>query len=241
MLSAAQVKRQRKALWREIAHEERKKARELLRELQDHLRGARAARKHALHEAKSICKVGRQTIREQVKAHRLAAVARLRDEVHAMRQGARDACHQARTGARGLGSHIEQARAKLLAEKQYRADLRRIERHNQERRRELHPKRWAQERASESDDEVRGNINQELVPLFEKIKRHIKGSDRMSRTEAFLHYAEEHPDEILLSIEDHTDRLVRELEAKERAAHAHLRKTHGRRARAAAGGDEPPF
>jgi hypothetical protein len=40
----------------------------------------------------------------------------------------------------------------------------------------------------------------------------------MSRTEAFLHYAEEHPDEVLTSIEDRADVLVRELEAKERAA-----------------------
>jgi hypothetical protein len=38
----------------------------------------------------------------------------------------------------------------------------------------------------------------------------------MSRTEAFLHYAEEHPEEVLTSIEDRADALVRELEAKER-------------------------
>ena len=40
----------------------------------------------------------------------------------------------------------------------------------------------------------------------------------MTRTEAFLHYAEEHPDEVLRSIEDKSDAVLRELEAQERAA-----------------------
>ena len=40
----------------------------------------------------------------------------------------------------------------------------------------------------------------------------------MSRTEAFLQYAEEHPHEILEVLEDRTEALVRELEARERNA-----------------------
>ncbi len=42
------------------------------------------------------------------------------------------------------------------------------------------------ERQAESDDEVRSNIPPELVALFERVKRGIKASPRMSRTEAFL-------------------------------------------------------
>lgn len=37
----------------------------------------------------------------------------------------------------------------------------------------------------------------------------------MSRTEAFLKYAEEHPSEVLEAIDDKTDALIRELEQKE--------------------------
>ena len=40
----------------------------------------------------------------------------------------------------------------------------------------------------------------------------------MSRSEALLKYAEEHPEEVLISIEDRADALVRELEARERDA-----------------------
>ena len=77
---------------------------------------------------------------------------------------------------------------------------------------------------AESDDTVRGNIPPELVALFDRVKSRIKGSDRMSRTEAFLHYAEEHEGEVLQSIEDKTDAMLRELEAQARKARRGIRK-----------------
>jgi hypothetical protein len=72
----------------------------------------------------------------------------------------------------------------------------------------------AAEARQESDDAVRSNLPAELIPLFERVKRSIKGSSRESRTEAMLHYAEEHPDEIVEAQEDlsrrEIARLVRE-------------------------------
>lgn len=59
---------------------------------------------------------------------------------------------------------------------------------------------------------MRGNIPADLVPLFERVKRQIKGSDRESRTEAFLHYAEENPDEVLAIIEERAQRELARLE-----------------------------
>lgn len=47
------------------------------------------------------------------------------------------------------------------------------------------------EKAQESDDEVRGNIPPELLPIFEMIKGGIKGNARLSRTEAFMKAYEE--------------------------------------------------
>lgn len=49
----------------------------------------------------------------------------------------------------------------------------------------------------QSDDAVRANIPAELVRVFEKVKRGVRGSPHMSRTEAFLHWVEENPDEVL--------------------------------------------
>ena len=80
------------------------------------------------------------------------------------------------------------------------------------------------ERQAESDDEVRANIPPELVALFERVKRGIKASPRMSRTEAFLKYAEEHPGEVLVAVDDKTDALIRELEEQERQARHNLRR-----------------
>jgi hypothetical protein len=87
------------------------------------------------------------------------------------------------------------------------------------------------ERQAESDDEVRSNIPPELVALFERVKRGIKASPCMSRTEAFLHYAEENPDDVLVATEDKTDALIRELEAQYNEARRSLRRPPPRRPR----------
>ena len=46
----------------------------------------------------------------------------------------------------------------------------------------------------------------------------------MSRTEAFLNYAEENPDDVLAAADDKTDALIRELEAQHREARRSLRR-----------------
>jgi hypothetical protein len=122
-----------------------------------------------------------------------------------------------------LKDEIARDRAAYLAERQYQADLRRIEQANRQRRKEAHGSTRI-ERQSESDDEVRANIPPELVALWERVKRGIKASPRMTRTEAFLHYVEEHPHEYLDAIEDKTEALIRELEAKHAEAHRELRR-----------------
>jgi hypothetical protein len=46
----------------------------------------------------------------------------------------------------------------------------------------------------------------------------------MSRTEAFLQYAEENPDDVLAAVDDKTDALIRELEGQYREARRSLRR-----------------
>ena len=92
-----------------------------------------------------------------------------------------------------------------------------------QRRREHQHATYIEKRA-ESDDEVLQNIGPELHSLFHRVKRGIKSSPRMNRTEAFLHYVENHPNEYLQSIDDKTDALIRELEEQERQARRELRR-----------------
>ncbi len=200
-------------LWREIERDERRKARAKVLELRVQLRDARSRRKQALIEARERCRSERIAARERARAMRLRVLQELREAMRAERLAARQTCSVRLDDARAIKDEIARARAELVAERLYQRDLRRIEAANRQRRREA-PRITRLERHGESDDEVRQNIPSDLVPLFERVKRSIKATPRMSRTEAFLHYAEEHPAEVLDVIEDKTEALIRELEAQ---------------------------
>jgi hypothetical protein len=218
----------KKWLLRELERDRKKKAREKIASLAAQLREARQRRKVALREAKERCRAERIAARERARAMRLRVLEELRESMRAERLGARQACTVRLGEARGIKDSILRARAELQAEKKFEADLRRIERSNRKRRQEA-PRVTRIERQSESDDEVRANIPPELVALFERVKRGIKASPRMSRTEAFLHYAEENPADVLDSMDDKTDALIRELEAQHKEARRSLRRPAPRR------------
>jgi hypothetical protein len=213
----------KKWLFRELERDRKKKAREKIASLAEQLREARRRRKLALREAKERCRAERLAARERARAMRLRVLEELREAMRAERLGARQACTVRLGEARGIKDSILRARAELQAEKRYEADLRRIERANRQRRKEA-PRVTRIERQAESDDEVRSNIPPELVALFERVRRGIKASPRMSRTEAFLHYAEENPDDVLAAADDKTDALIRDLEAQHREARRSLRR-----------------
>ena len=203
-------------LSRELDRDNRRKARERLAELRVALRDAREARKSAMRQAKERCRSERLAARERARALRLRGLAELREAARLEREASRQACTVSKSAARKKDD-VERRRAELAAEAKYQSDLRRIERSSASRRRE-HRHATYVERRAESDDEVRANIPQDLLPLFERVRRVIKGTPRMSRTEAFLQYAEEHPDEVLDLIDDRTNALIRELEQRQRAA-----------------------
>ena len=129
---------------------------------------------------------------------------------------ARQVCLVSKTDAKKKDG-IERTHAELEAERIYHRVMRRIDTGHRQRRKE-HRHATYIERRDESDDEVLQNIQPEMVALWQRVKRGIKGSPRESRTERFLRCVEEHPDELLLVLEDRTDALVRDLERREREA-----------------------
>jgi hypothetical protein len=218
------MRQARAALRRDIEREHRKKARAKLAELRAQLGAARLVRKNAHAEVVSRCRSARLAVRDKTRLERLRVLDELRKALHAERQAARDTCAIRKEEAKQTTSGaIEHARAELEAERKYQDDLKRIERGNRAQRLGVH-RASARERRSESDDEVRTNIPAELLSLFEKVKRGIKASARETRTEAFLKYAEEHPHEVLESIDDKTEKVIRDLERQEREAHRHVRR-----------------
>lgn len=225
VLSPAEGRRQRVALMRDIRREEKRKIRAHLGDLRQQIRETRAQRKAALAEAKQRCRNERLAARERARATRERVLQELRATLLAERFGARQACAVRMAQARSINDRIHRTRAELEAERAHQADMRRIERGHRQRTKEVH-RASARERRSESDDAVLQNLPPEYHALWNRVKGSIRGSDRKSRTEAFLEYAEAHPAEWLEGIETKTDAVIRELETRHSEMHRSLREPH---------------
>lgn len=156
-----------------------------------------------------------------------------------MRNAARAQCQARKYRIKTAGQRrLERREAELKAEASLQNKLKRAGRHAQLRR------TTALERSQESDDAVRSNLPRELLPVFERVRRAIKGTRHRTRTEAFLEWAQEHPEDVLDYQGDATDREVKRLVAEYEATEREMRKTRGRpsaRRRAVGADDEVPF
>lgn len=229
MFTRAEGKRQRRALEKERARALKAAARAKVRELRAGLKRARAERPHHVRAARTLCQQHRRLLVKRAKDRRARLVRELAEVTRQEREAARTRCTEGKRRAKESAlSRVEKARHELTHERAYQADLRRIEANNRAQRCALGPKKCAAERRSESDGEVIANLPPELAPLFERVKRRIKGSTRMSRTEAFLKYAEEHPREVIAAQEHGIDAKIREMEAAQLRA-LKLAKTSPRR------------
>ena len=224
LLSPAEGRRQRRELMRQITRDQRSQQREHLVDLRAQVRQARAERRAALVDAKTRCRNERRAVRERLQALRERVLQDLQETVAGERAAAKETCSIRQNEARRVSDRIKRVRAELEAERAFQRDMRRIDRANRQRTRQAH-RTTAAEHRSQSDDTVVGNIPPELVSLWERVKRSIRGFRPHEQDRAFLEYAESHPEEVLEAIEDRTDALVRELEARERDASRALHAT----------------
>jgi hypothetical protein len=168
----------------------------LMREIELDRRG-NVARK--LKELSALLKAARTERRE--------SVDRVRKQCRTARAKLRTMCGVRKDRAREAGDKAVGARRRELHEERHLEKLQRAaDRRHQRGVRSVH-----RERAAESDDEVRGNIPRGLVKVFDKVRRQIKGSDRKSRTEAFLEWVEENPGEVYAIQEREADRELRRM------------------------------
>lgn len=218
----------KKALWKDIEQDERKRRRANVERLRREAAEARNVRRQARERARQKC------IRDRKRARLAAERIRARAEARAKKRldDARQACALGKAYATSTRETVAATRAALEAERAYQREMRAIERSARSRTtsrlaktrggyfpgpRGPGPARArAREVMSESDDEVRQNIDPSLHALFERVKRGIRATPRMSRTEAFMQYVEEHPREADEAIEDATDALIRQLERRQR-------------------------
>ena len=181
----------KRRLKQEIERERKRAVRERLVELRAQIKAARLARREALIVIRDQCKAERKAVTISCDLRRQQA-----------REEARKAVEERRRQIGGV--HSEE----------------RIYREADNRERKASVRSTARERRSEDDDSVRANLPIDLVPVFDKVRRVIKGGPRKSRTEAFLQWAEENPEEVLsmqsLAADRDVDRLVAEYEQLQR-------------------------
>ncbi|HXJ69866.1 MAG TPA: hypothetical protein VNM39_13230 [Verrucomicrobiae bacterium] len=208
------MQNERKQLQRELAEHLRDKDRAKLGLLRAQIKAARVDRGSMLTRARVSCRTARVALKERQALERAELVTAHRAE----RVAGKTACETGKQTAKLEGLELERTAKRTLKE----------ERIYQRRIREAGkaPKVRATKRElqAEDDDAVRSNLPAELVPVFEVVKKKIKGSARRSRTEAFLEWAEENPEEILAVQEVAAEKYLRDLMRQQREHGRSMRK-----------------
>lgn len=232
----------KRELKREIERDLTTKARETLAKLKEKIAAARERRRKTSTRAAQRCRVARQAVRERQKAERAQIRQRLNAAFAEERQKLRQRCDARKTKIRSIGGRAEDAALREWdEERRYQRDLQRAEA-GFRRKTAAAERRSAKERRAESDDAVRSNIPAELLGLFERVKRSVHGTPHMSRTEAFLHWVEENPDEVLAIQQADAEKRFRRLVAEQsRLERAQARQLRGAVRRAETALEAAPF
>jgi hypothetical protein len=224
-MSTSAQRLNRAALARAVKEEQRRLRAAALEQLRMQIAGIHRRRRELVERVRAQCKRARARVKDRIVERRAAVKAALEREIAEMRQAERNRCALRKARVR---VESESARVRLRREERQRrrdeAATRRIERH---RTRELAKQKKA-ERQQESDDAVRSNIDDELVPIFNVVKARVRARPGMSRTETFLHWIEENPSEVWALREDLAEKRLRALIQEEKEAARALRKVGGR-------------
>lgn len=176
----------------------RKAARERLRALRARIGELRVERRERLQEIRAKAKANVQRYRERIaelRAELRAVIAAKREEI----QSSRLAAFSTRAA---MDKAIHAAVREWADERQVQLEVRRAE----GRTRKAQASRISmKERRAEGDDEVRNNLDAELLPVWDAVKSKIRATERKSRTEAFLQWAHDHPADVQHIIAQHAE------------------------------------
>lgn len=208
----------RKKLQRELAEHLRVKDRAALGLLRAQIKHARVERIGMIRVARQSCHSAREALKARQAVQRAEFVQAQRFE----RVLERTTCATGKESAKAKGLELELgARRTLKEERVLQRQVRRAGKAPATKVRST-----ARERSQEDDDAVRSNLPPELVPVFDKVSRKIKGSPKRTRTEAFLDWAEENPDEILSVQQAVADKALREMLRQQRELGRTMRNTN---------------
>lgn len=194
-------------------------ARERIAALRLRVRQAIAAKREHMRAIVAVIRVERVALRERLRADRKRTLEELRDAARAELANARTLWTQRKREAK------EQATSAVARERAELAAARALERTQRQIKQAHRADAAAHARGPvrpQTDDEVRALIPHELVPLFERVKESVRGGRGQTRADAFLEYAERHPEEAYKIVEPlgekQLQRTIDELEEATRNA-----------------------
>lgn len=204
-----------------IDQEAKKRLRRDLKKIAAEKKAVRSRRGATVGKVRERCRAARRRGRERVKAIRKVHQQIATNEARATMQALRAACSKKVEAAhRRAGRHI--AALKAAADRR-KADYL-ASRLKPAAKRDAEARISAAERRAESDDEVARNLDDPaMVRVFKRRATQFKPRRGRSRTESFLEWVEENPDEVQAEMahaadqtatrrETEIDRLVRRIE-----------------------------
>jgi hypothetical protein len=222
-LTAKQLAGHRARARAELERDYQAKAKAQIKLLKQRVRNAAGERRAKLKRARSICRGAKRAARAKGKDVRARHLEAARAEIGALHAVASGACSSAVARAqRRAAESARRAGAALDAESRYQATIRRAA--AKPRLARADALKAARERSNESDDQVAGNIDRELVPVWRARAAKTKATERATRTEVFMQWVHDHPADVQRALVADIDRQVAAWVAEE--------KHHSKRSRA---------
>jgi len=214
---------------------ERERARQRVAPARERVRQAKAAKRAALRAVVARGKAIRQRMRRRWTQIRAAARARVNAQIETERAQMR-ARHKRRKD-RLRAEHTDKIKLAEALLRQAREDERELRQFERGTTTKAKARRTAIEALQESDSEVINNLGMtpELIPVFRKVKHLIKSRPRMTRTEAFAHWVEENPEEVITIRADSAEVEIAQMVAEYDQAMAALEREEAARDIAKAG------
>jgi len=211
----AKVKQQ---IQREHDQKIRRELRAQRKVLAAHIRELKARRRAAVKRVREWCK--RSSARVTVRAKEIREQHRqeANREIAELRRASKSACARRVKRAKKKGLTAQQIAKQ--EKRQALADERMLTRASMRARTRAAARSSKRERQAEDDDQVRNNMTAELAPVWDQLANQFKPKPRQSRTEQFLAWVEENPDEVIRMQSDLGDRyaddFIREAEEENR-------------------------
>jgi hypothetical protein len=199
-----------RAWLRKIARDTDRKRMKLAR---DAVRSAREFKRTARARARKACLKARTAFRRWVKAQRAALqkrIAQLRAQLKA-RIATRRVKLAACCGREERARTRAEADARVLLARAELAELqlaRKRERIWSKRDPHAAPIATRADKRGEADHQVEVNLSPDELIVWQRVKGKVRGSDRMSRTEAFQHWLHEHSADVHRILIEHAEREV---------------------------------